>query len=260
MKDNFIKNYWDNNALIYRGSHEASWGDIYAINLEIETIGKYIKNGDDVLDIGCANGYSSIQQWQNKRLNSLVGIDYSGNMIHYANLNKKQFNLDNANLNFNVGDIREICYPENTFDVTYTTRVLINLPSWEEQKKAILECIRVTKKGGKVIFSEGFWEPLVLLNAIRKLVNLEPLAEHDFNRYIKQNYLEKFLDDLKLQYKREDFSSVYYLGSRFLRELVTKVDDYEGYSNPINEQFYNLEKVYSGGNFGIQQAYVITKE
>jgi hypothetical protein len=37
-------------------------------------------------------------------------------------------------------------------------------------------------------------------------------------------------------------------------------EDYPGYSNPINEIFYNIEKEYSGGGFGIQQAYVIEKK
>jgi hypothetical protein len=52
---------------------------------------------------------------------------------------------------------------------------------------------------------------------------------------------------------------VYYIGSRFLRELVTEINNYQGYSNPINKHFYDLEKIYSGGGFGIQQAYIIIK-
>ena len=56
-----------------------------------------------------------------------------------------------------------------------------------------------------------------------------------------------------------DFSSVYYLGSRVFRDLLTNIDDYEGYSNPVNEDFYNLELKYSGSNIGIQQIYSIKK-
>ncbi len=71
--------------------------------------------------------------------------------------------------------------------------------------------------------------------------------------------LEKFLADKGLSFECNEFSSVYYLGSRFLRELVTTPSDYPGYSNPINEIFYNIEKEFSGGGFGIQQAYIIRK-
>jgi hypothetical protein len=94
---------------------------------------------------------------------------------------------------------------------------------------------------------------------MRTLVSLPPLVEHDFNRYLKKEKLSELLDSLSLKYHVIEFSSVYYLGSRFLRELVTKSDDYPGYSNPINELFFEIEKKYSGGGFGIQQAYVIRK-
>jgi len=36
----------------------------------------------------------------------------------------------------------------DNYDVVYTTRVLVNLPTWEQQKKGIAECLRVTKKKG----------------------------------------------------------------------------------------------------------------
>lgn len=259
MEKDFIKEYWNNNSQKFQGSYEASWGDIYAINLEIETIGEYIKDGDNVLDVGCANGYSTLNQWKNRKLMSIVGVDYSANMIQYANQNKKDFGLLDENINFYEGDIRNLQFEDNTFDVVYTTRVLINLPNWEQQKQGISECLRVAKKGGKIIFSEAFWEPLVLLNSMRKIVNLKPLVEHDFNRYLKQSYLEEYLNNINVTFINNDFSSVYYIGSRLLRELITDADQYPGYSNPVNKYFYDFERKYSGGGFGIQQAYIISK-
>jgi hypothetical protein len=91
------------------------------------------------------------------------------------------------------------------------------------------------------------------------LKSLPPLVEHDFNRYLKKKYLEEYFLSGDIQFDVLDFSSIYYLGSRFLRELVTNPEDFPGYSNPINEIFYNIEKQYSGGGFGIQQAYIIRK-
>ncbi|MEG1657394.1 MAG: hypothetical protein RR292_07955, partial [Christensenellaceae bacterium] len=97
------------------------------------------------------------------------------------------------------------------------------------------------------------------LNALRALGGLSPLYEHDFNRYLKQPRMEKFLLDGGYHFEHIDFSSIYYIGSRFLRELVTDFESFEGFSNPINKDFYEMEQKYSGGNFGIQQAYVVTK-
>jgi ubiquinone/menaquinone biosynthesis C-methylase UbiE len=253
----FIKQTWENLADKHKDSHWASWGDKYAILLEVDNISNYIKDNDRVLDVGCANGYSTFEQFKRKKIR-VHGLDFSPNMIENAQKSKKLKKL-NDKITFSIGDVRQLDFENNTFDVTYSTRVIINLPNWEEQIIGIFECIRVTKKGGIIVLSEAFWEPLVLLNALRVLTNLDPLMEHDFNRYLKKARLENLLKDANLKFEIIDFSSVYYLGSRFLRELVTKVDDYPGYTNPINEIFYNIEKDYSGGGFGIQQACVIYK-
>jgi ubiquinone/menaquinone biosynthesis C-methylase UbiE len=253
----FIREYWESQARRHGPSHAASWGDNFAIELEIETIGRHLKDGDEVLDAGCANGYSALKQLERRKLRRLVGVDYAPAMIEAALAAKAARGLGDS-VEFRPGDVRALEFPDGAFDVVYTTRVLINLPNWEEQVRGIGECLRVARSGGTVILSEAFWEPLVLLNAMRSLVRLPPLVEHDFNRYLKKSRLE-LLRSLGLQYEVEEFSSVYYLGSRFLRELVTDPAAWPGYSNPINEIFYRIERDYSGGGFGIQQAYVVRK-
>jgi SAM-dependent methyltransferase len=234
MNKDHIKEYWESQGETHGESHWASWGDNWMIDLETDTIGKYIKDGDTVLDIGCAN------------------------MVAAAQKTKQQKGLGD-NINYFEGDVRSLQFPDNSFDIAYTTRVLINLPTWEQQMQGIAECIRVVKPNGIVVLSEGFWEPLMLLNAMRSLKNLPPLVEHDFNRYLKLSALEEHLKTLGLSYQIEDFSSIYYLGSRFLRDLVTDTSAYPGFTNPINKLFYEIEKQFSGGGMGVQQAVIITK-
>ena len=258
MEADYIKAYWEQQGHTHLDSHWASWGDNWMIDLEIETIGTHLKDGNSVLDVGCANGYSTFKQAQAHQLDSITGVDFSANMIQAA-LHSKERNPTLTPTNFEIGDVRNLRFPENTFDVVYTTRVIINLPTWEEQKIGIEECLRVTRPGGKAIFSEGFWEPLMLLNAMRALKQLPPLVEHDFNRYIKISKLEEYLQEKGLAYHWDDFSSIYYLGSRFLREIVTNPNAYSGFTNPINKLFFEIQKNYSGGGFGVQQAIVITK-
>lgn len=251
-----IKLYWENQAKEYKDSHWASWGDIHMINLEKELISKYVKSGQTILDVGCGNGFSTFELLK-KNPKFVIGIDFTETMINEAKKKKEDLKADK--ISFEIGDIRKLKFKNDSFDIVYTIRVLINLPNWEEQKQGIKECIRVAKKGGKIIFSEAFWEPLTLLNSFRLMKGLAPLVEHDFNRYLKKERLNTFLKSLNLEFEIIDFSSIYYLGSRFLRELVTDYTSYPGYSNPINEIFYEIEKKYSGGGFGIQQAYIIKK-
>lgn len=258
MSDGFIKEYWENQAKTFKDSHEASWGDNFMIDLEIEAIGRHITDHSTVLDIGCGNGYSTFRQMSAHVVRSITGIDFAENMIAQANDSKSK--LAHADrIQFETGDITALQFATDSFDVVYTTRVIINLPSWKDQMQAINECVRVTKPGGKFILSEAFWEPLILLNAIRTLKQLPPLVEHDFNRYIKKQNLEEFLRSKGLAFEVDEFSSVYYLGSRFLRDLVTDISRYPKFTNPINKIFYEIEKEFSGGGFGIQQAYIVTK-
>lgn len=253
----YVKEHWNQQAEKYGNSYEASWGDVHAIKLETQTIGEYISKGDDVLDVGCANGYATLHHLD-KGIRAITGVDFSDKMIQQAKKRRSEI-TQASKVSFEIGDVRNLRFYNDTFDVVYTTRTLINLPTWNEQIQGINECIRVCKAGGTTIFSEAFWEPLVLLNSLRALRQLPPLVEHDFNRYLKKQYLEEYFESQGIRFEVVDFSSIYYLGSRFLRELVTNPDDYPGYSNPINELFYDIEKVYSGGGFGIQQAYVIAK-
>lgn len=259
MSKDHIKEYWESQGKAHGESHWASWGDHWMINLEIETISKYIKDGYRVLDIGCANGYSTFRQAELHNLSSITGVDFASNMLNAAEVTKRNKSLG-SEICFIEGDIRSLNLPDNSYDVVYTTRVLINLPTWEQQVLGIAECLRVVKPNGTVILSEGFWEPLMLLNALRSLLKLDPLVEHDFNRYLKLNALKTHLETLSLSYEIEDFSSIYYLGSRVLRELVTDSSAYVGFTNPINKIFYEIEKQFSGGGIGVQQAVIIKKK
>jgi ubiquinone/menaquinone biosynthesis C-methylase UbiE len=252
-----ILDYWSSQAQKHGTNFSASWGDEYAIQLEIETIGKHLTEGDDVLDVGCANGYSLIKQLESNPA-SLTGVDFSETMIAEAEKNRSACGSPER-FTFKVGDVRKLPFKDCSFDVVYTTRTLINLPTWKEQMEGIKECIRVCRSGGHILLSEAFWEPLVSLNAIRAVINLPPLVEHDFNRYLKKPRLHQFLEGEGIDFRTIDFSAIYYLGTRFIRELITNAD-LCGFYSPINELFFQLETDYSAEGFGIQQVCILEKE
>ena len=119
IEESYIKKYWDSQGKNHGESHHASWGDNWMIDLEIETIGSHIMDGDKVLDVGCANGYSTFHQYKNNSLRSIVGVDYSENMISSA-LSTKNKGSCNDDINFCVGDVRELDFEDDFFDLTYT--------------------------------------------------------------------------------------------------------------------------------------------
>src|SRR5476651_2255430 len=91
-----IRQYWEEQGRAHGESHWASWGDNWAIELEIETIAKHIHDGDHVLDIGCANGYSTFRQYESHRLGSITGVDFAASMVAAAVKTKSKKNLGPA--------------------------------------------------------------------------------------------------------------------------------------------------------------------
>ena len=77
MAKDFIKEYWNSQAAEYEDSHWASWGDHFMVELEIDLISELLEDNDHVLDVGCANGYSTVQQLNRNNTLRLNGIDFS---------------------------------------------------------------------------------------------------------------------------------------------------------------------------------------
>lgn len=256
MSGGGVHRHWERQAQAYGDKPEASWADRLMIGLEIEALGAYLQDGHRVLDAGCGNGYSALQQVQRKKIR-LTGIDFSASMVDSANRSARKQGVPAARARFVRADLRNLPFEDGVFDRVYTTRSLINLPRWQDQKRAIQECLRVTRSGGKVLFSEAFIEPMRLLNHLRALKKLPPLREPDFNLYLRRAPFENFLRAQKYRFYADDFSSVYYLGTRFLRECVVPVPT--DHASPFNQAFAALEKQFSGGDFGIQRLYIVDR-
>jgi SAM-dependent methyltransferase len=258
LMSDFIKLYWDSQAEKYGQSHEASWADLDMVLLEIDTLTNVIPKQSTIVDAGCANGFSTARIAEATNSEMVYAFDFSPVMIAKA---KNLFGtLSHLKSELFVSDIRSIQLDKAVADVCYTTRTLINLPNWADQVTAIKECLRIVRPGGICLFSEAFWEPLCRLNSIRQFAGLAPLIEHDFNRYLKLEKMKEWLTTSDLYFEIHDFSSLAYLGSRFIRELATDVDKFEGYSNPVNREFAELARKYpSCGSFGIQQLVIVRK-
>ena len=56
-----VYEFWTRQAREHGQSPSASWSDHCVIEMEIAEIAKHLADGDKVLDVGCANGYSSMQ-------------------------------------------------------------------------------------------------------------------------------------------------------------------------------------------------------
>lgn len=241
-----------------RESNEVSWGDINIIGMETDNIISYIKDGDYVLDAGCSNGFSTFKIAGARDI-KVRAFDYSRGAIDIA-LKEQISNGTRGKIAFYHGNILNIAEPDNSFDVAYTIRVLINLPSWKFQKAAILELHRVLKPKGLYLLSEAFSGSLKKINAIRAIAQMKPLTTPKFNLYLEERQLEWFLKKYFHLVEIKKFSSIYYVASRFLRYLTMKKGQQDTYVNPINNFFAKYPETENSGDFGIQKLYVLRKK
>jgi len=255
LKKNFT--FWEHRAKKFGSSYRASWDDQLMIKQEIATMRANLPTSGLILDAGCSNGFSTVAIARGAK-RQVKAFDVSPASIRLAKKSQKR-NSRQPSIDFRVGDILKINQPDNIFNAAYTIRVLINLPSWKLQQRAIKEVWRVLKPGGHYLLSEAFTGSLKKLNDARLLTDLPPLTPPIFNHYLNESALEKFVHPYFSIVAVKKFSSIYYLGSRFLRYLTMGKHTPDSYLNPINKFFAELEESHDSGDFGVQKLYILKK-
>ncbi|MGQ9721814.1 MAG: class I SAM-dependent methyltransferase [Candidatus Jordarchaeum sp.] len=113
-----------------------------------------VKGDEYLLDAGCGTGSVAINWAKILDKGKVVGIDIyggmSGNSPDQAYRNAELEGVINR-IEFKNGNILEIPYPDNTFDIVTAGSVLHELRDEEEKIKALKEIKRVLKSGGKFI-------------------------------------------------------------------------------------------------------------
>lgn len=136
---------------------------------------------ETVLDVGCGEGFT-LKKLEEKRIGKKnEGIDYSKDAIK---IGKKIY----PELNLFEGNVYEMKYKDNSFDLSICTEVLEHL---EDPKKAVGEIRRVTKK--YAVFSVPNEPFFILANFLRGkyLKNFGNHPEH-INHWTAKGF-EKFL-------------------------------------------------------------------
>ncbi len=255
-----IKEYWAQQALVHKQSCSASWSDRYAIELEVREFIKHLENGDMVLDVGCANGFSIFQYAGYKEI-KIRGIEVIPEMIEQAQelLWKCTAHLQ-GQVEFAIGDATALDEPDDHYDKVIVTRVIINLETWENQQKGLRECVRVLKPGGILLLSEATQQGLDRLNSLRRELGFADISIPKFNLYLDQERvvqtLEKETDCLEIV----DFASTYYLGTRVIKPLLARIiGDSIKVADPESEINRLFSRLPAWGDYGTQKLFVFQK-
>ena len=262
-KDNMnqIREFWTEQAIEHGDSPSASWSDQRAIDLEIREIVNYINDGDTVFDIGCANGYSTIQFACEKNI-KISGIDLIPEMIDTANMRKKQLSdkiLGDAE--FDVGDILALNNHDRQYDKVIVTRVVINLNNWENQRRALQNCAELVKPGGLLLISEATIQGWENLNNLRGEWGLKEIPMPTFNTYLDEEKVITTVGATLKFVELKNFSSTYYVGTRVIKPLLN-----EALGNKINESDPDMEwnrwcsQLPAYGDYGTQKLFVFKND
>jgi ubiquinone/menaquinone biosynthesis C-methylase UbiE len=188
--------------------------------MEIREILKRLQDGDRILDVGCANGYSTVQFAAARRV-VVRGVDYVPEMIRQARLRVLEIG-DRllGSVGFEVGNILALDEPPEAYDKVVVVRVIINLADWDHQQRGLRECARVLKPGGLLLLSEATVQGWRRLNQFRAEWGLTEIPIPSFNCYLDQDrVVEALAPDLELL-ELSDFASSYYVSTRVLKPLL----------------------------------------
>jgi ubiquinone/menaquinone biosynthesis C-methylase UbiE len=150
----------------------------------------HLKRGDSLLDVGCGPGTITMDLAALVAPGVVVGIDRSSEVIERARDAAQAWGL--SNLSFEVGDIYDLGFEANSFDVVYAHQVLQHL---SDPTRALVEMRRVLRDGGQLAVRDGdygefSWSPpsagLTRWMELYHQITMKNGAEADAGRYLAE--------------------------------------------------------------------------
>src|SRR5512136_2194842 len=112
----------------------------------------HIEEAREVLNVGCGIGVGPAYIAKKYGCH-VVGVDISEKMIQWSRRRAHEERVEDK-VEFRVADVLDLPFEADRFNIVVAESVLIFV---KDKAQAIRECVRVTRPGGYVGLSEGFW-------------------------------------------------------------------------------------------------------
>lgn len=183
-------------------------------------INSFINENSNVLEIGCTNGFSSIEINKITKCN-VTGIDINKNSISNAIEKIKLNGLDGNKIKFEYGNAENLSkFKDNTFDLIICGNAISFI---SDKSKAINELIRVLKPNGFISIVPLWYKENPNQDIIKK-VNHE--LGFDIICYYEKDWTDFSDRNLELYYKK-NYSFIYCTQEQIEKYVEKMIDSKE---------------------------------
>jgi ubiquinone/menaquinone biosynthesis C-methylase UbiE len=110
-----------------------------------------IQPGEQVLDVGCGTGTLAMEvQSRVGRAGAVCGVDPGAQQIAHARAKAARRHVP---VEFQVGVIEQLPFPDQSFDVVFSTLMMHHLPA-PLKRQGLAEIARVLKPGGRLVIAD----------------------------------------------------------------------------------------------------------
>jgi len=125
-------------------------GQLGELRLRTTTLAR-MQPGDAVLDVGCGTGTLAMEVARLVgRAGHVAGVDPGIEQIARA---RSKAARRNAPIEFQIGVIEQLPFPDQTFDVVLSTLMMHHLPA-SLKRQGLAEIARVLKPGGRLVIAD----------------------------------------------------------------------------------------------------------
>jgi ubiquinone/menaquinone biosynthesis C-methylase UbiE len=129
----------------------------YRAKKSLDFVLPHLKPGMEVLECGCGPGIITFEIAKKVASGSVIGIDIDKGLIDSNNKRVNEANV--KNLKFEVADVHELPYEDNSFDVVYMQALFVHI---RNPIGAIGEAHRVLRDNGLILLKEPVMDRIII--------------------------------------------------------------------------------------------------